>query len=172
MDVLMVVLRSVHIVLGVVWAGWTFSLAMFVNPAVMQAGPAGGQFMGALAGKTKLVPVMTVAPILIIITGLWMLWIVSGGFNAAYMGSTHGIVISTGSLVGIIAAVYGLGFVRPIAARVGKMGAQIAASGAPPTQEQVAEMGVLRGKLSVGGRNVAVLLLLTVLLMASARYIH
>lgn len=172
MDGLMITLRLVHILLGVIWAGWGIALALFINPAVGIAGPAGGQFMQALAGKTNLVKVMTIAPILVIITGIWMLWVVSGGFNTAWMMSTHGMTLLIGSTLGIVAAIYGLGFVRPLAMQMGQLGAKIAASGAPPTPEMQAEMGALRQKLLVGGKVVAVLLGATVLLMAAARYVY
>jgi hypothetical protein len=135
MDGLMITLRLVHILLGVIWAGWGIALALFINPAIGIAGPAGGQFMQALAGKTNLVKVMTIAPILVIITGIWMLWVVSGGFNTSWMMSTHGMTLLIGSTLGIVAAIYGLGFVRPLAMQMGQLGAKIAASGAPPTSE-------------------------------------
>ena len=172
MDVLMIVLRALHIALGVLWAGWTFALALFINPAVAASGPAGGQFMQALAGKTNLVKIMTAAPLIIIATGLWMLWIVSGGFESSYLTSTHGMTITAGSVLGIIAAIYGLGFVRPLAKRMGTLGAEVAASGAPPTQEQQAELGALRQKLLGAAKNVAALLAITVILMAIARYVY
>jgi hypothetical protein len=50
----MIVLRLIHIFAGIVWAGWAFIQLGFIEPALKAAGPAGGAFMQALTGKTRL----------------------------------------------------------------------------------------------------------------------
>ena len=51
-----------------------------------------------------------------------------------------------------------------------ELGGQIQASGGPPTDTQKAEMDTLQGKMQSAFRTVAILLLITVAAMASARY--
>lgn len=172
MDLLLISLRLLHIVPGVLWAGWAFALPLFIEPASRAAGPAGGAYMQALAGKTPLVKFMTWAPILVIVSGLWLLWIVSGGLDTAWLGSLHGATLFTGSLIGIAAFVYGMLFVRPLAARMGQIGAAIAASGMPPTPDHLAELGIVRDRMRRNARVIGVLLAVCVAIMGTARYVY
>ena len=48
MDIVMIVLRLIHIVTGVFWVGGSFLLLSYIVPAADAAGPAGGQFMQRL----------------------------------------------------------------------------------------------------------------------------
>lgn len=171
MDVLMITLRLVHIVLGVLWAGWAFSLALFVEPASRIAGPGAGPFMQALTGKTPLVRVMMIAPLFVIGSGLWMYWIVSGGFNSAWIASVHGTTLTLGSVIGIGTFVYGILMVRPLALRMGTLAGEIGAAGQPPSADQLAEMQVLRTNMRVRGLTIGILLAVCVALMAAARYV-
>lgn len=170
MDLLL--LRLLHIVPGVLWAGWAFALPLFIEPATRAAGPAGGAFMQALTGKTPLVKFLTWAPILVIVSGVWLLWIVSGGLDPIWLGSLHGATLATGSLIGIVAFVYGMLFVRPLAARMGQIGGAIAASGMPPTPEQLAELGNIRDTMRRNARVIGSLLAMCVALMAVSRYVY
>ena len=171
MDVLMIVLRALHIVLGVLWAGWAFSLALFVEPGVRESGPSGKQFMQAVANKTKLVQFMTIAPILVILTGIWMFWKVSGGFDMVWIMSVHGATVTVGSLAGLTAFVYGFVVMRPMSMRIAAVSAEVAKQGVPPTESQLAELTSLAGRMRSGGHVAAWLLLISVLLMAVARYV-
>lgn len=171
MMTLLLVLRLIHILCGVLWAGWAFSLAMFIEPAGRAAGPAGGAFMQALTGKTKLVTVMTIAPILVIVSGLWMLWIVSGGFDSAWVASLHGQATLLGSILGLAGFFYGMLMVRPLAQRMGALGAAIAAAGAPPSTEQMEQLTTLRTSLRSRGLVTALLLGGSVAFMATMRMV-
>jgi hypothetical protein len=172
MDILIAVLRAVHIVGGVIWAGWAFSLALFIQPAVAAMGQQGGSFMQAVTQRTQLVKVMSYTSLAVILSGIWLLWIVSSGFSSLYMGSTHGITLSIGVLLGILAYGHGMSYMRPRAARMGQIGAAIAASGQPPTPEQLAEMGRISGEIQSGSKLTAWILGITVLTMAIHRYLH
>ncbi len=118
MDVYMLGLRVIHIFAGVLWAGWAFALVSFIEPATRAAGAEGGKFMQALVGKTKIVQTMTVAPLLVIFTGLLMYWRVSSGLNGLWIASGPGLALTVGSLAGIIAFISGLVINRPAAERL------------------------------------------------------
>ena len=171
MDIEMIVLRLIHIVGGVLWAGWAFGLPLFVEPAARAAGPQGGPFMQALTARTPLVTVMTITPILVILSGFWLLWIVSGGFDAAYMGSRHGITLSTAGVIGAIAFVYGLIMVRPLGIRMGQIGRDLSVADTPPTDELLQELNQLRASLRNRGQVIGWMILLSVIGMAVSRYI-
>ncbi len=171
MDTLLIVLRLIHILCGVLWAGWTFSLALFIEPAGRAAGPAGGTFMQALAGKTKLITVMTIAPVLAILSGMWLLWIVSSEFDPVFVGSFHGQFLLTGSILGLSVFVYGLLMIRPLAQRMGTIGAAIAASGGLPSETHLTQLAATRAQMRTRGMVATVMLAVCVAIMAVERFV-
>lgn len=171
MDILMIVLRLVHIVGGVLWAGWAFVLPLFVEPASRIAGPQAAPFMQALTGKTRLVQVMTFTPLLVILSGLWLLWKVSGGFSGAYLTSVHGLTLLTAAVLGILGFIYGILMVRPLGIRMGQIGQEIATSGQPPTAEHLQELSLIRDRMRVRGRTIGWIILTSVAGMAVSRYV-
>lgn len=162
MDSYGLVLRLLHILGGVIWAGWAFSLALFVGPGVAAAGPEGGKTMQAIAAKTKLTQTMSVAPLLVVITGILLFWRVSGELSSAWLSSGPGVTLSIGALAGIAGYVLAAAVIVPSAKRMAAMGA--AAQGGPPSSDLLA----VRDKITRYGQYVAVLLAISVVTMAIA----
>ncbi len=156
---LLTVLRLLHILPGVLWAGWAFALPLFIEPATRAAGPAGGAFMQALTGKTSLVKVMSLAPILVIVSGIWLLWLVSNGLDPDWLSTTHGAVLFTGSMLGIAAFFGGMFFIRPLAMKMVRLA------------DQPAQLAEIRNAMRRNTRVIGVLLACCVACMASARYL-
>jgi uncharacterized membrane protein len=167
---LVVVLRLIHIVGGVFWAGAVWVLARFVEPTATAAGPEGGRFLQRFAGSGYTAAV-TSAAISTIVAGLAMLWIDSGGFQAAFMASAFGITISIGAVCASVAAVVGIGMGGRNAARLKRVGAAMQGQAGGPTPDQLAQVEKIRNSLRVGVRVTAVLLIATVVCMAIARYV-
>ena len=57
-QILILVLRFVHIFAGVFWAGGVFFMVRFLTPALTDAGPDAGKVMGPMIMKYKLPAVM------------------------------------------------------------------------------------------------------------------
>lgn len=171
MNELLITLRLIHILFGVLWAGWTFSMALFIEPAGRMAGPASGPFMQALAGRTPLIKYMLASPLLVVSSGLWLLWIVSGGFDVDWMVTTHGAVLMIGSISGLSAFVFGFLVMRPASQRMSALAAEIGTTGGSPTPDQILELSDVRERLGKGGRIAAGLLLVAVVVMAVTRYV-
>ncbi len=167
---LMIVLRVLHIGGGVFWAGGTFIFAGYVEPTTAALGAEGGRFMQRLASSRYPVA-MSVAGILTIVAGVWLLAIDSGGFQPAWMGSGTGVAFSIGGLAGLVAAVIGLGVQGRNAMRMGALARAIDGQTGGPTAEQTAQVQALRGRLRSGGRWTARLLGIAVVCMAVARYV-
>jgi hypothetical protein len=85
--------------------------------------------------------------------------------------SHTGIILGTGALAAIIAAGIGTGYTGKIGKSMLELGAAIQSSGGPPSDTQKAEMGALQDKMQSAFRIVAILLLIAVAAMASARYL-
>ena len=170
MNWLIVVLRLLHIFAGVFWAGAIFTLARFVLPAVAATGPAGQQFMRQLTMVQGLAKTMTLAGVTAVLAGLWLMGIDSAWFQPSWMGSGMGVMLSIGGLSGIGAAVVGVRSGMK-AARLGGLFKELDAAKGSPKPEVVAEVQQIGAKLAAGVRAVAIMLTITVICMAVARYV-
>jgi len=165
------ILRFIHVVGGAFWFGAVIFMTAFLMPSLKSAGPAAGVVMDQLA-RVRRVPVyMMGAAILTVLSGLGLYARDSGGFSGPWMRSGTGMVFGIGGIAGILAAVVGMVIASPAGRRVAVLGAEIKASGAPPTPDQVAEMQALQARIARGSAAVAVLIVIATTAMALARYI-
>lgn len=166
----LIILRLVHIVCAVFWTGSVLYLTGFVFPAVKALGPDGGKFMQQLSRTNKLPLVMNLAASLSILAGILLMERISGGFQSVWFGSPHGIVISIGGTLALIAYILGFAISRPTIMKIGTLGQKIAAAGGPPSAEQAQKLLKLRNKLIGATNMVAVLLLGALIAMSIVRY--
>ena len=167
MDILMIILRVIHVLSGVFWAGSTFLFATHVTPAVKLAGADGQKFMQQLTRQGKLSNALGVTGILAVVTG-WTMVILKDWYLAFDTGS--GIVLAFGAILGTLGFLHGAIVQRKSIVGLSTLGGRIAASGAPPSPEQAAEMGLLAGKVENNGRILAYILALTVAAMGTFQY--
>jgi len=167
---MLILLRLIHIVFGVFWVGTAIFNAVFLIPAVRALGPAGGRVMQELT-RRKLPAYFAVAGVLTVLSGIGLYWRDSAGFANEFMRSGGGMTFGIGGALAILTILLGIFVISPAAKRAGDLGASIAASGKPPSPEQVAEMQGLQAKLGSMGGLAAGLLTLTAIAMAVARYI-
>ncbi len=86
-----------------------------------------------------------------VIAGGFMYWHDSDGFNTAFVKSRPGIGFTIGAIAAIIAWLDGSVLIGPTAVKFGRLGDEIAASGAPPTPEQASTMAASRRRLRLSG---------------------
>ena len=67
---LTLLLRLIHILAGVFWAGSVFFLAGFLIPTVRETGPEGGRVMSHLVGRRRLPVFIGIAILLTVVSGL------------------------------------------------------------------------------------------------------
>jgi len=165
----MVILRLIHIIFGAFWFGGVLSVAFFIFPAQRAIGQPGMLFVRQLMMGQKFRSYMIGAAVLTILSGLTMYirYAMAGG---GWAQTNTAKILGIGALTAIIAAGIGTGYTGKIGKKMLELGGQIQASGGPPTDAQKAEMESLQGKMQSAFRIVAILLLLTVAAMASARY--
>ena len=94
--------------------------------------------------KRKFPLVMTVSAVVVLLTGLRLYML---RFSTAWVTTPEGLVISFGALLAIAAFVMGVFVQKPTVEKLAALGAKIAASGAPPSPAQAAEVQALRTKL-------------------------
>lgn len=163
------ILRVVHIVAGVFWAGGFFMLTLIIEPTTRKMGPDGGKFMSAMAaGKFPIV--MMVSGLLTILAGLRLYGLLYAT-NGWAPKTPAAMALNVGATTAILAIIIGITVSRPAADRMGKLAAEVQTAGGKPTDQQAAEIAKVRGKLIGSARLNAVLVAITVLLMAVARYL-
>jgi uncharacterized membrane protein len=160
-----VLLRIIHIVCGATWVGAVILLAAFVEPIAARAGSAGSQYLQRLGGSKVGLFISSVA-ILTILGGFALYWILGYSLN-----TTAGATFLIGGLIGLAALVVGGALTGPSTAKLGRLGAEIQAGGNPPTSDQAAQIAALQARMKVTTRVTAVLVVVSVTLMAIARYL-
>jgi uncharacterized membrane protein len=168
MDILMIILRSIHILAGIFWVGTAFFFVLFLEPTLKAAGPAGGTVMGRLI-LTRFPMVMALSSILTVVIGFVMYLIDSGGFQLGWIFTPAGITMTIGSVAGILAFLEGLSVQNPASIRMAALQKEIQAAGGQPKPSQMEEMNVLQERISSASRWGAVLMVIAVLGMAMAR---
>ncbi len=193
---IMLVLRVVHILFGLFWAGAAIVLAAFVIPAARANGSSGGRFMMELMQRRRLSAWLGTAAALTILSGATMYWRIATDMHDAWMRSRPGIVLGLGGLVALVAMILGAGVAAPTAKKLEALDrdarhpdgrpepalvhARADASGMSPLElpppsgpppEIVAELERLQSRLTVVARAIAVLLVIAATCMATARYL-
>ena len=166
---LMVVLRFVHIVLGVLWVGGVFALSVIIIPGMQQLGLPLDSLTKTLNHR-KFSQIMMAFGGLTVLAGLTMMYILGHG-NEAFFQSHFGRTLSLGGLCAILALVIGGSVARPTLAKIGKLQADLAANPPKGDDPRKAQIAALQRRIVFSSKLVVILLLVAVTCMAVARYI-
>lgn len=164
-------IRIVHIVFGVIWVGANVFLTLFVYPAAKKSGKSGNEFLKILPKTNNMPMFMTLSGLITIVSGIWMIYYFSGGFNLSYFNSTFGKCILTGGILTIIAFLNGILKIRQAGLKLNKIGAEMEQSNEPPTPEVLNKIELLSNRIIKATAFEALLLFAATILMAVARYI-
>lgn len=166
----LLVLRFVHIVASVCWAGGALIFFFFVEPTAKALAPMGSQFVQHMVTKRRYSIFMAMASTLTVLSGALLIWQIAGGRWLDYMSTGPGLGFVLGSVVGALVYLVGMFGVKPRADRMAKIGQEIQAAGGPPTPQQGAELHKLDKEMSTLGLIDIVLVAVSLTLMATARY--
>ncbi len=154
---LITVLRLLHIVGGLIWVGAAVVLSFYIEPALEKAGADGGRILRGLYSETSFPSLLPVSALVTTVAGLLLYGMMS---YHETLGSSMGLALTLGALLGLLAFAHGFFAVwRPAAAY-----SALADSDAD-------QAAALQGKLRRNGRVSMWLALASLALMAGARYI-
>jgi uncharacterized membrane protein len=168
---LLAFLRALHILAGALWVGAATFNALYLIPATMAAGPAGGKVMGILVQVRRLPVFMNTVMLVTLLTGLHLYQRASGGLNPAWIASRPGLMFTIGAVLALVTAGIGWFVTVPTVRKVGARAAAIGAAEGPPDPAAAAEMRALQRRILVAARIGSVLIVLSLLCMAMARYV-
>ena len=169
MDLFYLVFRLLHIVSAILWVGGALLVFLYLEPAATKLGPAASAFMDELIGNRKLPMYFAVASTLAVIAGAVLY--VRGAGGLALWGGTTGTVLTVGAVTALIAWIGGNAFIPRGFMELGKLGAEAAAAGGPPSAELQARIHAVQERLRMIGVIDTVLLLIALVAMESAKYL-
>jgi uncharacterized membrane protein len=171
MHALLIVLRVVHVVSGVFWAGTAFFVNIILAPSLGAAGQAGGTVMTELK-RRRFHEALFVSSTLAVGSGLLLLWLVSAGLSHTWLHAPIGLALSVGALAGLAGFIFGGVLVRPLAIRLEQLQAEMRqASTDALRQSYHPRLTEVRQRLTTYGRLASGCLGVAVLAMAVARYL-
>jgi len=170
-DLLMIVMRLLHVGLGVFWAGALFFMAWFLIPSVRDAGPEGAKVVQALQ-RRGFMTILPIAAIVTILSGVVLMWRVSAGFQPAWSRSPTGMAVGIGAVAAIIGFGIGVAVMRPATMKAGALAETLGTlADAGARDARMAEIQALRMRAAKAAQWVAGLLAIAVVTMAVARYL-
>ncbi|MBW8011574.1 MAG: hypothetical protein FVQ83_10100 [Chloroflexi bacterium] len=163
-EIVRLLIRVIHILAGVVWAGGLITMARFISPVVEAIGEAGKEFMAEMNRRRIFQITMSSAAGLTILSGLVMY--ISKYERLAPLTTLQGLAITAGSLFGILAFATASMMQSRSLTRLRSISQEIGASGGPPSQEQAAEIESLQETIAKGGALATIFMVLSVIGMA------
>ena len=156
-----VTVRALHVLLGAIWLGVVILMSLFLVPSVQEAGPAGGAVMMALVRRKLDAFIASIAGITVL-SGIWLYWVLSNGFDPAIAGTMRMRIVGLGGVLGLLAAIIG----GSVVARGMRRAIALMKEG------RMDEAAQLRRRAASAGRLVMVLVLLAILCMTiGAHYV-
>jgi hypothetical protein len=171
MTVLFLVMRVVHILVGVYWAGTIIFVATMLAPSVRDAGPDGGKVMLALMRRGYM-NVLPVVAVLTILSGFWLYWQDMQASGGTWAGSMSARIYGVGAVATLAGFVIGIFVMRPNAMKLRAMMEALPSTPEGPARAALmAGMDGPRAKMAAAAPRVATLLAIAVACMAVARYL-
>lgn len=164
-------LRVVHVLLAATWVGAVGFMVFFVLPALKATGPAAGPMMGAIARRGLNAFMGTLGGITVL-TGFYLYWRFTGGFDPALSATRAAMVFGTGGIAGLLSTIIGGAVVGRSTKRMEELGAK--AMALPEGSERsklMNEANAARDRGIAGARIVFVLQIIAVICMAVGHYV-
>ena len=166
----LLVLRLIHVVGAITWVGGGIYAAFFLIPALRQTPAIIPQLMDALQRRKVFVILPTVG-LLVVLSGIRLLWIDSAGFAESYLSTGPGRTFSVGGTAGSLAFLIQVLVQRPAGAKLGRIAAVLLASPTPEERQRLtAEADRLRRRNAAATQAAVGFGLIGAAAMSIARY--
>lgn len=166
-DPLLAVLRAIHVLGAVIWAGGTIVLAAFHEYVIDPGDPE--RTIQRMAEYDRMSSMVGASGIVGILAGLWLYWIVSGGLNPNWVTSPYGLTITIGAVAALAAFAVAVPMVAMTNERSKELYDELQA-GRDLTEADATTIENLYNRLRKGERWMSVLLMIAVLAMGIAQY--
>lgn len=169
MDVVLVLLRLLHIVAAFAWVGLAAAVTFYIAPAALAAGESGMRFLKTLLTRTSFGSIFGASAGVTMLAGL-LLYAIGDAFS--HFSQTGNMVLGIGAVAGILAGIHGGAVVGRSTRELGEALAKTVPDGggtiAADAQRTLNELGA---KLLSHARLSMVLMIIALVGMGSARYL-
>lgn len=165
MNTLIAVLRLLHIFTGVIWVGLILFQAFYLAPAINQTGKSGYQVFNAI---TRLAGFQRITPIVAIITTLAGILLYGMNRWDALLSTLGGILMLIGALAGLAAFGHGFGLIS-VTNKFSQAVRSWISAGQPEAGAEYTEVQQLGDRYARNARVAAMIMIVAVIGMASAR---
>ncbi len=171
MDTLFLVMRILHVFLGVFWAGTIIFVAVYLSPSMREAGPGAGRILIGLQRRGYFT-VMPIVALLTVVTGFWLYMNIISTVGPIWAGSMSARVYGVGAAAGLVGLLFGVFWLRPASINMVRIMDRLGAA-APGAETEALETELTRYRMRSGSaiRWIAVLLAIATLTMAVGRYV-
>lgn len=169
MDIVIGILRLIHIFAGILWVGFGLFQTFYLAPAINKTGKNGYKFFQVVAKLPGFVYLMPIVAILTTVAGLLLY-----GMNSWHtlMNTLGGILLTVGALFGLLAFGHGFGL-GAVTNRFAKAVEAWQQAGEPEAGSEYSNVQALGTRLESNARISAILMIIAVIGMASARgFLH
>lgn len=168
---LFLTIRVVHVLLAALWLGSAGFVAFLLMPAMEDTGPAGVPMMGAIA-RRGLNAFMGSLGGITVLTGIYLYWRLTGGFDPALSATRAAMVFGTGGVAGILSVIIGGAVVGRNVRLMGTLGGKaMSMPEGPERAGLMTQMAAARGRAATGGRILLVLQAIALVCMAIGHYV-
>jgi hypothetical protein len=171
MDVVLLLLRIVHVGSAMTWFGGAIVGGFFLFPTAEALGRAGQPFMAELLNGRRLGVFFPIVASLTILSGASLYWRNSNGLSSPWVTSPSGLAFGVGGLAAIAAFVGGMALIGPSTAEQTAVRTELAASGGEPTDLQRQRLARADRRMRLANRIDLPLILFAGLTMAVSRYL-
>lgn len=163
--------RAIHVLFGAVWVGIAVFAAWIITPLAESLGPDAVK-VNAIMRKRGFIAGMPILAGTTILTGVALYYRFTGHFSPEGLRSHAAMVYGTGGVLGIISLLIGaLVISRSMIKAETVSKAAAGAKSADERNRMLADAAALRARAGAAGNLIAVLLIITVLLMATGLYL-
>lgn len=160
------VLRVLHILVAALWLGAAGLLAMIVMPAIGDAGAAGGPFLASLH-KRKLHVFMAASAVLTVLSGIWLYWKLTEGFDQTIVWSRSGLVFGIGGACGLLAMLIGGAIIGPGFMHLAALAGQAGSVSEVERATHARRMATAHQRTALASKGALLLIVIALVLMAS-----
>jgi uncharacterized membrane protein len=168
MDILLVVLRLIHILAAVAWVGMGITMMLYIGPAAGAAGESGLRFMKSLTSRTGFVRAIPMFAGIAVLAGI-LLYLV--GNAASHFSQTGNIVLGAGALLGLVAIAHGGAVTGRATQALAKALVENVPDDGPIPADALPKLRQMSMQLATHSRVSTILMVLALVCMGSARYL-
>jgi hypothetical protein len=170
MPVVFLTLRAAHVLISAIWIGAVALTTFFVFPAMQEAGPGAAPVMGALV-RRKIHVFMASIGGTTVLTGFYLYYRFTGGFDPALSGTRAAMVFGTGGIAGLAALIIGGAVVSRSAKKMGELAERLPSAPDAERPALAAQLAAARARAATGSRIVFLLQAIAIVLMAIGHYV-